>query len=410
MLEIKEEFKKLIPPLSVEEHEQLKENLLNHGCLDSLKSWHSFIVDGHNRHEICIENNIPFKVEELKGIESEHDVKIWIVHNQFGRRNLSPYSRAELALQLEEFYKEKAKLRQGTRTDLDSNMCANLHRSERTTQGLSKLANLSARTIDTAKSIAEHGTEELKVLARAGSLSVSTASDIATLPEAEQRRIAALSEKEILAKAKEIRSERQSERRKERVDKIVSISEGNRELNGDKKYPLIYADPPWKYQFVESETRQIENHYPTMELNDICELPIYKIAMEDCILFLWATSPKLGEALQVMDSWGFEYKSCFVWVKDKIGMGYYARQRHELLLVGTRGSIPVPEPSDRHDSVIESPRLEHSQKPGIFYEMIEKMYPNFPKLELFARGSRTGWDAWGNQSDSQLPEQVKSIA
>lgn len=140
-----------------------------------------------------------------------------------------------------------------------------------------------------------------------------------------------------------------------------------------------------------------DDHYGVME--DIA-IGAMKIPVADnAILFLWATAPKLQEALNVMKEWGFEYKTNAVWVKDKIGTGYYFRGQHELLLVGRKGDeIPVPEERNRHSSVIESPRFEHSEKPTLVYGLIEKMYPNRKYLELFARGSiRKGWVQWGNE-------------
>ncbi len=163
------------------------------------------------------------------------------------------------------------------------------------------------------------------------------------------------------------------------------------------KYHVIYADPPWRYDFAVSPTREIENQYPTMELEEICALPVKDLGTPDSVLFLWATNPKLLEAIKVIEDWGYNYRTNMVWIKDKIGMGYYARQRHELLLIATRGELPVPEPANRPDSVIISPRTEHSKKPERVYEIIETMYPEYRKIELFARNERTGWDVWGNQ-------------
>ena len=99
-----------------------------------------------------------------------------------------------------------------------------------------------------------------------------------------------------------------------------------------------------------------------------------------------------------MHAWGFEYKTNLVWIKPSIGLGTWVRNRHELLLVGRRGSFPKPEPEDLPDSAIEAPRGGHSEKPGSVYELLERMYPQASKLELFARGiPRAGWAAWGNQ-------------
>lgn len=160
-------------------------------------------------------------------------------------------------------------------------------------------------------------------------------------------------------------------------------------------YDLMYADPPWRYEHVKTESRAVENQYPTMSLDDIRTLEVP--AADHCTLWLWATSPKLAEAMSVIDAWGFTYRTCLVWVKDKIGMGYYARQRHELLLVATIGKPRAPEPSTRPDSVIEWPRGKHSEKPALVYGMLQSMYPEARKVELFARERVEGWDAWGNQ-------------
>lgn len=161
-------------------------------------------------------------------------------------------------------------------------------------------------------------------------------------------------------------------------------------------FPVIYVDPPWRYDFAASSTRQIENHYPTMHLDEIKALSVP--AADDAVLLMWATSPKLREAFEVLDAWGFTYVTSMVWVKDRIGMGYYARSRHELLLIAKRGALPVPDPEDRPDSVIEAPLGKHSEKPDAAYEIIERMYPLHRKVELFARRARDGWAAWGNQA------------
>lgn len=212
---------------------------------------------------------------------------------------------------------------------------------------------------------------------------------------------AAYNDDEILARAQEIRAERARERREERVERIQEITANNKELNDSLGvFPVIYADPPWRYEHSVSDSRMIENQYPTMPLADICQLPVSNIATPDAVLFLWATSPKLAEAMQVIESWGFVYRSCIVWDKERIGMGYYARQQHELLLIAARGELPTPEPANRPGSVVRLARSEeHSQKPQEFYQLIERMYPEYSKIELFSRSPRGGWVAWGNQAN-----------
>ena len=190
---------------------------------------------------------------------------------------------------------------------------------------------------------------------------------------------------------------KQTENRQKRDEQLAA--QATQLPTGEQKYTVIYADPPWKYDFSETTTREIENHYPTMELVDIKTLKVAEICYEDAVLFLWTTPPKLPEALEVMEAWGFEYKTNAVWVKEgRIGMGYWWRNQHEHLLVGTRGTFSPPSPENRLSSVIEASREAHSVKPVTVAEYLKKLYPDHAKIELFARNQRKGWFAWGNQS------------
>ncbi len=129
-------------------------------------------------------------------------------------------------------------------------------------------------------------------------------------------------------------------------------------------------------------------------------------AAEDSVLFLWATSPKLAEAMTVLDAWSFTYRTCAVWDKEKFGLGFYFRQQHELLLVAAKGTLPPPAPSLRVSSVIRAPRGRHSEKPEIVYDLLESMYPTFTELdrvELFSRSQRAGWAHWSNEPEAVIP-------
>jgi N6-adenosine-specific RNA methylase IME4 len=188
------------------------------------------------------------------------------------------------------------------------------------------------------------------------------------------------------------------------MDKAEHRAQLERELGArilampTKRYGVLYADPPWRftaYSRVTGMDRAADNHYPTLNLEEISTLQVP--AAPDCALFLWATVPMLPHALHVMDAWDFAYKSSLVWVKDHIGTGYWLRNRHEYLLIGTRGSVPAPAMGTQPTSVIEAPRGRHSAKPDAAAEMIERLYPTVPKLELFARKRREGWDSWGNE-------------
>lgn len=185
----------------------------------------------------------------------------------------------------------------------------------------------------------------------------------------------------------------EAQKQLEEYKKLVDFKKAN--PMPKERFDIIYADPPWQYTEA-VENRKIENHYPTMDIEEICNLKIP--SADDCILFLWGTASKLPDALRVMGAWGFEYKTGAVWDKKRTGMGYYFRGQHEHLLVGRRGSPGIPASNDRLPSVIESIRTEHSSKPDIVYEMIEKMYPQRTYLELFARKKfNDRWVVWGNE-------------
>lgn len=192
-----------------------------------------------------------------------------------------------------------------------------------------------------------------------------------------------------------VRELTQGDKRQRRRSRETELAAKQRAMP-DSPYGVIYADPPWRFKPFSEETgmdRAADNHYPTMDLAAITALKVP--AAPDCILFLWATVPMLPEALTVMAAWSFVYKSNFAWGKDKPGTGFWNKNKHELLLIGTRGNIPAPAPGDQFESLIIAPRGEHSAKPFCFREMIEEMFPTLPRIELFAREKFAGWDVWG---------------
>lgn len=191
----------------------------------------------------------------------------------------------------------------------------------------------------------------------------------------------------------------QKERRNERLEEINSA---NQALPTGKKFSVIYADPPWRYEHpaIGATNRSIENHYPTLTLDEICSMEIESIAAENANLYLWATSPKLAECFDVIRAWGFEYRTDWIWDKEIIGMGYHVRDQHETLLIAKRGEIPAPEPEHRPPSIYKERRGKHSAKPSYFRDQLDAMYPQLEKIELFARDMppRDGWTFWGNQT------------
>jgi len=206
--------------------------------------------------------------------------------------------------------------------------------------------------------------------------------------------------------------EKQEQFLKKAVEEKLTVRELRKEIQQDKfaelqrdiplpqdKYDVIYADPPWKYddKLIDGYGAA-EHHYPPMSIEELCDLPIENISDKNAVLFMWVTSPFVDECWDVIQAWGFEYKAMFVWDKVRHNYGHYNSVRHELLLICTKGSY-LPQGKQLHDSVISIERSnEHSRKPEEFRQLIEQMYPQGRKIELFARGELPeGWKAWGNE-------------
>jgi len=212
------------------------------------------------------------------------------------------------------------------------------------------------------------------------------------------RREPKLPEDDALRLAAEINRQRREERRKRHIEEgrlsvpAPDVAAGT--------YRVIYADPPWKYNqsgLVSADWGMAEDHYPTMSLDELKALPVPDMAASDAVLFLWATSPMLADALDLMGAWGFTYKSSIVWDKGRPFLGSYVHISHELLLIGTRGSC-VADVQYTRGSVFRYERKEHSRKPDEFRELIDSLYTFGNRIELFRRGEAPeGWDVWGNE-------------
>lgn len=172
------------------------------------------------------------------------------------------------------------------------------------------------------------------------------------------------------------------------------------------KYGAILMDPPWAFETFSNKSttphRSAEDHYLTMPAHGIAGLPVPDLAARECALFMWTVDSHLDFALTLFDVWGFRFKTLvFVWKKQteaglpKIGMGYWSRKQCEVCLLATRGSPRRKDKGVRQ--LIEAPRREHSRKPDEQYARIEALVDG-PYLEMFARQTRPGWDAWGNET------------
>lgn len=186
----------------------------------------------------------------------------------------------------------------------------------------------------------------------------------------------------------------------------------------DKKYQIIYADPPWEYDSARSLaggsllTGQKQEHYPYMSIEDICNLNVQKFTDDDSLLFMWATSPKLNLAFDVGKAWGFQYVTiAFVWDKVDINPGSYTLSSVELCLVFRKGGIPKPRGLRNVRQFLQEKKTSHSRKPHEIRKRINDMFPTQNKIELFARGRDSnlfgwdeynGWDKFGNEVESDI--------
>jgi len=168
-------------------------------------------------------------------------------------------------------------------------------------------------------------------------------------------------------------------------------------------YSIIYADPCWDYAGRQQhgavrENKSVEDHYATLPLAKLKTLDVKSITEPNALLFMWTSSPHLEQAIELMKAWGFQYKTvAFIWEKQKVNPGYYTMSQCEMCLVGKRGSIPKPRGSRNERQFLSSMRGRHSEKPEEVRARIERMFPTQRKVELFARASAEGWDAWGNE-------------
>lgn len=181
----------------------------------------------------------------------------------------------------------------------------------------------------------------------------------------------------------------------------------------NKKYQVIYADPPWSYNFSKPTASKggskgdgysagVKYYYETMTIDEIQKMPISKLCTSDCVLFLWATTPLLPEAFETVKKWGFKYKTTITWHKERCkGMGYWFRGHTEHLLVCVKGKVKAFRSLEHN--IIKLPVEKHSKKPDKFRNLINEVTRDMPhKIELFARQSSDGWDCWGNEVQNKV--------
>ena len=358
-------YRNLIPSLSPEEYAGLEKSISAEGCRDAIVTWNGFIVDGHNRYEICEKHGVPFTTVE-KSFDSENDARCWIIRNQFARRNLKPYQRSVLALKLDEIIRPQAKEQQGKRTDLLDN-CPKSYEPIDTREEIAKTAEISGKTIDRVRLIEQKAAPGQKEQLNRGETTIN----------------------KVYTR---IKQEESREKNAALIKQMIAQPTG--------KHSTIVIDPPWPMKKIVREVRpnQAGFDYPTMSVEEIKLFPIGDYALDNCHLYLWTTQKFLPAAFDILKAWGFGYIFTMVWRKaggfQPVGLPQY---NCEFVLFGRKGNLEFLDTKDFF-CAFEAPRREHSRKPEEFYELVRRVSPG-PRIDIFSRETHAGFDQWGNQTD-----------
>jgi N6-adenosine-specific RNA methylase IME4 len=399
-VKIDNEFQSLLVPLTADEYQQLEQSILAEGCRDSLVLWDELIVDGHNRYAICTQHNLPYNTVQ-RDFADRDAAKVWILNNQLGRRNISAFDRVVVVSKIKAI--EDAKLT--ARENLS--VGGGDHRSQDYRSGLLTSAK-AIEPVNTRKKIAELAGVGQDTVHKVLYVNENAPTEIVDKVVAHEMSINAAYE--FTKKLDEFEQE------PDLVENIISgdlsVPQAKRELVRrhtqstpdlpTNKYRIIYADPPWAYgdSGVIGETDnygRANRHYSSMSIQQLCGLSVKELATDNAVLFMWVTSPLLAECWAVIQAWGFEYKTSFVWDKIRHNYGHYNSVRHEFLLICTKGSC-LPDNSKLYDSVQSIEKTgKHSEKPDEFRTIIDDLYPVGKRIELFAREQIEGWDVWGNE-------------
>lgn len=371
------ELANLFPLMDESQYSDLVADIKENGLVESIVLHEGKILDGRNRYNACNDAGVEPNFVEYEG----EDALSYVISLNLNRRHLNESQRAMIGARL-------ANMKVGN-PNLQSGKSAQLSNKD-----ASDKLNVSERIIKSAKKVQKEGIEDLQKSVEAGKVSVSAASDIATLNKAEQEVVVAKGEDEILKMAKEIRAKKSEIKKAERIADIIKQTEDikNLDINFDKSYSCIVIDPPWGYGTeYDPNGRRAANPYPEMTLEQIKDIKLP--TTDDCVLWLWTTHKFMRHSFDIIDTWGFRDVSILTWKKDRIGLGSWLRSQSEFCIMCVKGS-PVVNLSNQ-STVIEGKLREHSRKPDEFYSMVDSLCVG-TKLDYFSREQRNGWDTFGN--------------
>jgi len=358
----------LFSDLTTDDYNNLKADIAARGIQDPLHiTTDNVIISGHQRQKVALDLDIPVPCIIREDLTEDWQVEEQLIADNLLRRHLTDFQKMECGERLRHIESVKAKERQkelaGTRPNKEPDLKENLPEGNKgqTRDKVAEKIGMSGRQYDKARKVYHEAPEHIKEEWKAGKISTHN------------------------AYKQTQREQKKQQRKKTTVTPPLP----------DDEYDVIYADCPWRYDFSKDTSDEIEQKYPTMTQEELMELNVP--AAENAVLYLWATAPKLIEALDVMRAWGFTYKTHAVWDKEWIGMGFWFRGQHELLLVGTKGKFSPPEQEKRESSVFRYKRTEHSKKPSEIRDYLARCFPDKKKIELFAREASEGWDSWGDE-------------
>lgn len=383
----------MFPMIPEAERRLLADDIVTFGQRDPIILLDGMVLDGRNRQWACGFADVEPIYEEYTG----DDPLNFVLSKNLHRRHLTESQRALIAAAIVDWERGVNQTTAGP---------ANLQ-----TRRAAEKLSISERAVYSAKRIHEKGAPELLDAIRAGKVTIHTGEAISELQHSEQAKVIREEKKAIVAKAKEIRSDQQKVKHAVRMTTMGMIADrgaATAPAELGRVYPVYYFDAPWQFGVhseVTGREKSAENHYPTMPTDDIIALMSGLIGgTNPAVCFAWATNPMLLDALRVLDACGFTYVHHWIWDKEVAGTGYWGRDRHELLLIGRRGDVAAPLPGTQPETVHRERKGKHSAKPAFFAEQIERLYPGLPKLELFCRDPRPGWDAWGYEAAGRAVE------
>lgn len=394
-------FAQALPAMSAEEQEALKASIHLNRLQQPILLYKNQILDGRHRYQACLDLGIEPEFMAWQGDEDE--ALAYAMAMNVNRRNLSVSQRALMAAKASTLGKGNNK----------SRLVAVGHNPAEvlTQEEASKLFGVSRDSVQTARYVLNNGDAVLIGQVERGEITVNYAKEKLGFERAGT--VLTQDERNALKVYTDLKRRQTEKLRAAQQALHAALAIRNAPLDfGDKRFPLIYADPAWEYdKRLAPNKKSIDKHYPTMDIEAIKALPVKDVAAADATLFLWCTAPRLADGLEVMEAWGFRYVTHVIWHKkggSESSMGGMFRVNHELVLIGHRGKgLGKPDTKLMHSSVFVEPARAHSQKPVSFREILEAYYPQTrgARLELFHRSNGeptpAGWEVWGNQADSE---------